>query len=357
MLREFCQTKLVRDYVHEFSALMLNIWDMGNKDKLFTFLDDLKPYAHMELQRQRVDTLPKAIQVAECLGYYQVEARKDRPQLPVQGGYKGGQPGNGGPSRSGGDRCATKSKKPSSGSISVASKNNGRGRNSPSGCRHCGRPHWKNECPHAQMNSYQNFDDGTDDNTNDTDQTEPIAAFNVLICSISETLAETSTGICKKKDPCPTTEKGKKTADEGPPLIQGKTLIFVEMKVNDKHIRAMIDKGATHNYLASTQVELLGLVVGKGRGHVTTINSPPQSVGGIAKGVIVKLGPYEGKVNLCIVIIDDFELIVVLEFMRQSKTIPVPYADMLPMMGENEAKPCIIPRTTIKMAAENISAL
>ncbi|XP_070018292.1 uncharacterized protein [Nicotiana sylvestris] len=78
-LRKLRQTKSVRDYVREFSVLMLNIRDMGDKDKLFTFLEGLKPYARMELQRQRVDILPKAIQAAKCLGDYQVEARKDRP--------------------------------------------------------------------------------------------------------------------------------------------------------------------------------------------------------------------------------------------------------------------------------------
>ncbi|XP_075107122.1 uncharacterized protein LOC142180096 [Nicotiana tabacum] len=82
-LWELRQTKSVRYYVREFSALMLNIRDMGDKDKLFIFLEGLKPYALMELQRQRVDTLPKAIQEAECLGDYQVEARKDRPQPHV----------------------------------------------------------------------------------------------------------------------------------------------------------------------------------------------------------------------------------------------------------------------------------
>ncbi|XP_070028708.1 uncharacterized protein [Nicotiana sylvestris] len=75
--------------------------------------------------------------------------------------------------------------------------------------------------------------------------------------------------------------------------------MFVEMKVNGNPIWAMIDTGATHNYLASTQVERLGLVVGKGRGSVKVINSPPQPVDGIAKEVPVKLGPNEGKFNLC----------------------------------------------------------
>ncbi|XP_070040143.1 uncharacterized protein [Nicotiana tomentosiformis] len=84
-LRELRHTRLVRDYVREFSTLMLNIQDMGDKDKLFAFIEGLKPYARMELQRQWVDTLPKAIQVAQCLEDYQLETQKDRPQPPVRG--------------------------------------------------------------------------------------------------------------------------------------------------------------------------------------------------------------------------------------------------------------------------------
>ncbi|XP_070046667.1 uncharacterized protein [Nicotiana tomentosiformis] len=80
------QTKSLRDYMWEFSEFMLNIRDMGDKDRLFTFLKGLKLYAYMELQRQRVDILPKVIQATECLGDYQVEAQKDRPQPPVCGG-------------------------------------------------------------------------------------------------------------------------------------------------------------------------------------------------------------------------------------------------------------------------------
>ncbi|XP_070004238.1 uncharacterized protein [Nicotiana sylvestris] len=207
------------------------------------------------------------------------------------------------------------------------------------------------------MNAHQAFDDGTNDDTDDIDQTEPVGALNAIVSSIYEALAGTSAGIRKKKDLCPSTKKGKKKADEKNPSKQEMTLMFIEMKVNGKPIRAMIDTGATHNYLASTQVERLGLVVGKGRGSVKAINSPPHPVGGIAKEVPVMLGPYEGKFNLRVVIIDDFELIVGLEFLRQINTMPVPYADMLLMMGANGTKPCIIPCMPMKMAMENISAL
>ncbi|XP_070043220.1 uncharacterized protein [Nicotiana tomentosiformis] len=160
----------------------------------------------------------------------------------------------------------------------------------------------------------------------------------------------------RRRTPVQSLRKEKKS-NERTPLHQERTLMFVDMKVNGNPIQAMIDMGATHNYLASTQVESLGLVVGKGKGHVKAINSPPQPVGGIAKEVPVKLGPYEGKFNLRVVIIDDFELIVGLEFLRQTNTMPAPYADMLLMRGANGAKPCIIPCMPMKMAAENISAL
>ncbi|XP_070008512.1 uncharacterized protein [Nicotiana sylvestris] len=60
-LRELCQTRSVQD----FSVLMLSIQDMGDKDKLFAFIEGLKPHAYMEMQRQRVDTLPKVMQAAK----------------------------------------------------------------------------------------------------------------------------------------------------------------------------------------------------------------------------------------------------------------------------------------------------
>ncbi|XP_070020446.1 uncharacterized protein [Nicotiana sylvestris] len=207
------------------------------------------------------------------------------------------------------------------------------------------------------MNAHLAFTDGTDGDTDDADQTEPVGAFNAIVGSISKALAGTSAGIRKKKDPYPSTKKGKKKADERTHPKQKRTLMFVEMKVNGKLIRAMIDTCATHNYLASAQVERLGLVVGKGRGSVKAINSPPQSVGEIAKEVPVKLGPYKGKFNLRVVIIDDFELIVRLEFLRQTNTMLVPYASMLLMMGANGTKPFIISCMPMKIAVENISVL
>ncbi|KAK3014549.1 hypothetical protein RJ639_008373 [Escallonia herrerae] len=89
-------------------------------------------------------------------------------------------------------------------------------------------------------------------------------------------------------------------------------------QVNGKAIRAMVDTGATHNYISSTEVERLGLTLEKGCGRVKAINSAAQPVAGIARSVLIKIGPYEGRTNFSVVIMDDFKLILGLEFLRDT---------------------------------------
>lgn len=50
--------------------------------------------------------------------------------------------------------------------------------------------------------------------------------------------------------------------------------MYLDIKLNEKPIRTMIDTGATYNYLARTEVQCLGLVLEKGAGHVKAINYP-----------------------------------------------------------------------------------
>ncbi|KAL0445651.1 UNVERIFIED_CONTAM: hypothetical protein Slati_1693000 [Sesamum latifolium] len=51
-LRKLEHTGSMQYYVKAFSALMLDIRDISEKDKLFTFIEGLKPWALVELQRQ-----------------------------------------------------------------------------------------------------------------------------------------------------------------------------------------------------------------------------------------------------------------------------------------------------------------
>ena len=49
-LRRLTQQGTIREYVREFSELMLQISDLGEKKEFFSFMDGLKPWAKQELQ-------------------------------------------------------------------------------------------------------------------------------------------------------------------------------------------------------------------------------------------------------------------------------------------------------------------
>ncbi|RVW81922.1 putative mitochondrial protein [Vitis vinifera] len=56
----------VREYVKEFSSLMLDIKNMSEEDKLFNFMSGLQGWAQKELWRQGVRDLPAAMVAADC---------------------------------------------------------------------------------------------------------------------------------------------------------------------------------------------------------------------------------------------------------------------------------------------------
>ncbi|KAL0433414.1 UNVERIFIED_CONTAM: hypothetical protein Slati_2675700 [Sesamum latifolium] len=112
-----------------------------------------------------------------------------------------------------------------------------------------------------------------------------------------------------------------------------KGLMFVDVKIHGKPIRTIVDTGATHNYLASAEVERLGLVLEKGVGRVKAINSAAQPIAGVAKSMLIKVGPFEGKTNLSVVVMDHFKVILGLDFLRDTRTAVLPHVDSLMMMG------------------------
>ncbi|KAK3002238.1 hypothetical protein RJ639_021301 [Escallonia herrerae] len=129
---------------------------------------------------------------------------------------------------------------------------------------------------------------------------------------------------------------GEKTKDM-PPKKKGDALgtglMYVDIKVNGKVIRAIVDTGATHNYISGTEVERLGLTLEEECGRVKAINSAAQTVTGIARSILIKIGPYEGRTNFSVVIMDDFKLILGLEFLQDTKTTVMPCTSSLAILG------------------------
>ncbi|KAL0373318.1 UNVERIFIED_CONTAM: hypothetical protein Sradi_3247500 [Sesamum radiatum] len=233
-LQKLEHTGFMRDYVKSFSTLMLDIRDMSEKDKLFTFMEGLKPWSRLELRRQRASLVkPMELQASASGGN---DSEEDEDNL---------------------------------GAISQ----------------------WCNKLSHQ------------------------VAAKK----TVPPQAGKTAPALI-----------GSHYEEEAQPRNLGKKgLMFIDVKIYSELIRAMIDTRTTYNYLASAKVERLGLVLEKGVGRVKAINSATQSIAGEAKSVLIKVGPFEGKTNLSVVVVDDFKLILGLEFLRDTRTAVLPHVDSL----------------------------
>ncbi|KAL0395099.1 UNVERIFIED_CONTAM: hypothetical protein Slati_4476100 [Sesamum latifolium] len=287
-------------YVKSFSALMLDIRDMSEKDKLFTFMEGLKPWARLELQRQRVTDLGLAMAAAERLTDFASETRKDRQTTSRQFSQE----------QAPGEQA------------------------SPA----------KPVEPQASAS-------GGNDSEEDEDN---LGAISQWCNTLSHQVAAKKTVPPRAGKIAPALTGSHPEEEAQPRNPRKKGLMFVDVKIHGKSIRAMIDTGATHNYLASVEVERLGLVLEKGVGRVKAINSAAQPIAGVAKSVLIKVGPFEGKTDLSVVVIDDFKLIIGLEFLRDTHTAVLPHVDSLMMMG---TKPCVIPTLAGRTGEKNLSAM
>ncbi|CAN1153394.1 hypothetical protein LINPERHAP2_LOCUS19375 [Linum perenne] len=108
-LRRLAHKEEIREYVREFSELLLEIPDFPDKEALFAFLDGLQPWAKIALQRRGVQDLASALAIAEALIDYQESdmfleegehmdhggkqkhsSGDERPRSPRNGGSKAG---------------------------------------------------------------------------------------------------------------------------------------------------------------------------------------------------------------------------------------------------------------------------
>ena len=141
------QISSIREYIKKFLALMLDIREVSEKDKMFFFLEGLKPWARTELQRQRVQELPIALANIECLTNYHVDNPGKKPQGNTRSSSSGsgGQLGNLSKGKNGG----AGNKKGGSNSSSLASSQNvvTIGGRRPLACFLCNGPHRVTKCP------------------------------------------------------------------------------------------------------------------------------------------------------------------------------------------------------------------
>ena len=71
---------------------------------------------------------------------------------------------------------------------------------------------------------------------------------------------------------------------------QSKGLMYVEAKVNGMSTKAMIDTGATHNFVSEEVARRLKLQTSKEAGWIKAVNSAAKPSQGVTRGVTIKIG-------------------------------------------------------------------
>ncbi|KAL0313603.1 UNVERIFIED_CONTAM: hypothetical protein Sradi_5759600 [Sesamum radiatum] len=86
----------------------------------------------------------------------------------------------------------------------------------------------------------------------------------------------------------------------------------------------MLDTGSTHNFVADREIQKLGLTLAQHSSRIKAMNSEAKPIQGVAS-VDLKVGSWTGKCNLMAVPLDDFDVILGMDFMLLTSAMVIPY--------------------------------
>ncbi|KAA0065909.1 uncharacterized protein E5676_scaffold259G00360 [Cucumis melo var. makuwa] len=112
------------------------------------------------------------------------------------------------------------------------------------------------------------------------------------------------------------------------------SLLYVNSWINQKQTKStMIDSGATHNFITEAEARRLRLHWEKDSGRMKAVNSIVLPVVGLVNQATIKLGGWKGCVDFVVVKMDDFDVVLGMEFLLEHQVIPMPSARCLVITG------------------------
>ena len=87
----------------------------------------------------------------------------------------------------------------------------------------------------------------------------------------------------------------------------------------------MVDTGAEVNIMTKTTTTRLGLCYSTSNAQFRTVNAPLTPVNGVAHGVSITLGEWQGKTNFTVAPLDLFDIILGQEFFQACHAAIDPY--------------------------------
>ncbi|XP_039013228.1 uncharacterized protein LOC120142797 [Hibiscus syriacus] len=293
----------------------------------------LKPLARLELQRQKVQDLTVAIAAAECLNDYNDHPGK-RKTPSVSGAntqqVSGNKLARWEKTSSWGANRRVPGRDPAQNKVHTGPGSSNGGNRPSLRCFLCNGPHRVAECP--QRSAFNAMVATTKDGERvnapmgDT-ELEPARMGSIrFITALQSQLSNL------RKEP----ERG---------------LMYVDISVNGKTSKALVDTGATDTFISPEEAERCKLIVTKEVGQMKAVNSTASMICGGVKRVSIKLGSWEGSVDFTVSHMDDFDVVLGLDFMMAAQVIPVPASSCLMFIGE---QPCVVPATILPRPGKKI---
>ncbi|RVW16210.1 Transposon Ty3-I Gag-Pol polyprotein [Vitis vinifera] len=129
-----------------------------------------------------------------------------------------------------------------------------------------------------------------------------------------------------------------------PKTPQSKGLMYVEALVNGKATKALVDTGATHNFVSEDEARRLELQASKEGGWLKAVNSTAKPSHGVARRVAMHISSWEGRVDFTVAPMDDFKMVLGMDFLQKVKAVPLPFLRIMAILEEE--KPCMVPTVT-----------
>ena len=102
-------------------------------------------------------------------------------------------------------------------------------------------------------------------------------------------------------------------------------LSYVSIELNGHQISALIDSGATHNFVNEEVAKRLGLQVEQKENMFKEVNSSIERVAGVVQKVSLSIGEWAGVSDFTVVPLDDFEVVIGQDFMKKEKAALLPH--------------------------------
>ncbi|XP_043809670.1 uncharacterized protein LOC122722623 [Manihot esculenta] len=314
-LRRLTQRGTIRDYVKEFTEVILEIPGYPDNEALFAFMDGLQHWARLEIERRGAQDLATAISIAESLTEYQkgdkgkgVEQVKAKNSSDTHESKEG----------------SAKPWRPKEGLSKGWRRPEGEREKPLQKCFLCDGPHMVRECPKRKVLSSL------------VEEKEASKQQGENMCMGALQLAAIDV-------------KPKEVASER------KGRLFAPMEVKGQSIQALVDTGASHNFMKLDVAKKLGVPFQGDKGWLKVVNSFPTPTYGVARNVQVKIGEWTGTLDFYIINLDDHSCVLGMDFMDKVKAVLLPYANDMCLADGNTLKAINLARG--KSATSTLSSL